>query len=132
MSKKKENRISIKRMYFQLKVEDLERAKKFYEDIFNFEIEWYMSPEVGWCEFNLPGGTPRLGLNTIEESESISEDSGTFTIEVNDIESAKDYLTEKGLNPSDITDVPNMVSYFNIYDTEGNRIQIVAAPRITD
>jgi predicted enzyme related to lactoylglutathione lyase len=132
MPKKIQDRISVKRLYFQLKVKDLERAKKFYEDVFNFEIEWYMSPEIGWCEFNLPGGTPRLGLNMIEEGESINEDSGTFTVEVNDIESAKEYLRGKGVYSSDITVVPNMVSYFNINDTEGNRIQIVATPRIND
>jgi predicted enzyme related to lactoylglutathione lyase len=69
LSKKKKNPIQISRMYIQLKVENLERVKKFYEDIFNFDIAWYMSPEIGWCEFELPGDIPRLGLNTIEKGE---------------------------------------------------------------
>ena len=43
--------ISVKTMYFQLSAEDLERAKKFYEDIFNLEVTFYQSPDVGWCEF---------------------------------------------------------------------------------
>ncbi|MHA1704077.1 MAG: VOC family protein, partial [Promethearchaeota archaeon] len=42
-------------MLFQVKVKDLDRAKKFYEDLFGFKNIWYMGPEVGWSEFELPG-----------------------------------------------------------------------------
>ncbi len=132
MAKKKNNPIRISRMYIQLKVENLERAKKFYEEVFNFNIAWYMSPEVGWCEFDLPGGTPRLGLNTIEQGEQISPDSGTFTIEVQNLEETKNYLEEQDIKTSEITDIPNMVSYFNTSDSEGNRIQIVSEPRVKE
>ncbi|MHA1414511.1 MAG: VOC family protein [Promethearchaeota archaeon] len=117
-------------MYFQLKVKDLERAKKFYEDVFNFNIAWYESPDIGWCEFDLPGGKPKLGLNTIGEGENFAEDSGTLTIEVKNIENAKKYLEDKGISTSEIVDLPNMVSFFNMNDTKGNRIQIVSEPRI--
>ncbi len=132
MAKKKKNPIRISRMYIQLKVENLERAKKFYEEVFNFNIAWYMSPEVGWCEFDLPGGTPRLGLNTIEQGEQISPDSGTFTIEVQNLEETKNYLEDQDIKTSEITDIPNMVSYFNTSDSEGNRIQIVSEPRVKE
>jgi len=132
MPKKKKNPISFDRMYVQLKVGDLERAKKFYEDIFNFDVSWYMSPEVGWCEFDLPGGTPRLGLNTIVEGDKVTPDSGTFTIAVGNLEETKKYLEDKGIVTTEITDIPNMVSYFNMTDSEGNRVQIVSEPRIQE
>jgi len=132
MAKKKNNPIRISRMYIQLKVENLERAKKFYEEVFNFNIAWYMSPEVGWCEFDLPGGTSRLGLNTIEQGEQISPDSGTFTIEVQNLEETKNYLEDQNIKTSEITDIPNMVSYFNTSDSEGNRIQIVSESRVKE
>lgn len=132
MAKKKKNPIIFERMYFQLKVADIERAKKFYEEIFNFDLSWYMSPEAGWCEFDLPGGTPRLGLNTIAEGDKVIPDSGTFTIEVQNIGPTKKYLEEKGIVTSEIIDIPNMVSYFNMTDSEGNRIQIVSEPRIKE
>ena len=132
MPKKKKCPISFDRMYFQLKVGDIERAKKFYEDIFNFDVSWYMSPEVGWCEFDLPGGTPRLGLNTIGEGDKITPDSGTFTIAVGNLEETKKYLEDKGIVTTEITDIPNMVSYFNMTDSEGNRVQIVSEPRIQE
>jgi len=131
---KKKNKLpfSIEKMYFQLKVKNLERAKKFYEDVFNFNVAWYESPEIGWCEFDLPGGNPKLGFNTVKEGESIAEDSGTLTIQVKNIDTAKKYLEEKGVNISEIVDIPNMVSFFNMKDTEGNRIQIVSEPRIRE
>ena len=132
MTKKKKVQIDISRMYIQLKVENLERAKKFYEEIFNFDLTWYMSSEVGWCEFDLPGGTPRLGLNTIEEGQKIEPDSATFTIEVKNLDETKKYLEEKEIETSDITDIPNMVSYFNMSDSEGNRLQIVSEPRLKE
>ncbi len=119
-------------MYFQLKVKDLERVKKFYEDVFSFNVAWHESPKIGWCEFDLPGGNPKLGFNTVEEGESIAEDSGTLTIQVKNIDSAKKYLEEKGVNISEIVDLPNMDSFFNMKDTEGNRIQIVSEPRIRE
>ena len=133
MAKKKiSNPIQFERMYFQLKVNDLERAKKFYEEIFGFKVSWYMSPDIGWCELDLPGGISRLGLNTTEEGEDILPESGTFTIEVKNLEESKTYLEKKGVETSEITDIPGMVSYFNITDSEGNRVQIVSSPRIEE
>ncbi|MCK4844521.1 MAG: VOC family protein [Candidatus Heimdallarchaeota archaeon] len=132
MSEKKDNPIVFSRMYFQLKVKGLERAKKFYEDIFNFKVSWYMSPEAGWCELDLPGGTSKLGLNTIEESEDLQPSSGTFTIAVENLEETKEYLDGKGVKTTDIVDIPQMVSYFNLTDSEGNSVQIVADPRVTE
>jgi predicted enzyme related to lactoylglutathione lyase len=125
------NPIKIEKMYFQLKVEDIERAKKFYEETFDFKVEWYEDPEIGWCEFNLPGGDPRLGLNTIEEGD-IAPDSGTLTIQVENLEETKEFLEKKGIETTEIRDIPNMVSLFDMTDSEGNRVQIVANPRIKD
>ncbi len=131
MPEEREYTIPFRTIYFQLPVKDLERAKRFYEDVFNLEVAFYVSPEVGWCELQLPGGAPRLGLNTAREGEEIRPDSGTLTIEVEDLEATKEYLEGKGIETTDIEDVPNMVSYFNMMDSEGNRLQIVSDPRVT-
>ena len=47
-----------------------------------------------------------------------------------DLEATKSYLEGKGLETGEMTDVPDMVSYFNTVDSEGNRIQIVSDPRV--
>ena len=132
MSQKKKSPIIFDRMIFQIKVRNIERAKKFYEEIFGFENIWYEGPEIGWTEFNLPGDSPHLGLNSVEEGEEFEMDSGVFTIQVKNLEETKKFLDKKGIETSEITDIPNMVSYFNMTDPEGNRVQIVSDPRITE
>jgi len=132
MPEEREYPIPFRTMYFQLPVKDLERAKRFYENVFNLEVTFYVSPEAGWCELQLPGGAPRLGLNAVREGEEIRPDSGTLTIEVEDLEATKEYLEGKGIETTEIEDVPGMVSYFNMKDTEGNRLQIVSEPRVKE
>ncbi|MHA1232131.1 MAG: hypothetical protein ACTSPQ_15965 [Candidatus Helarchaeota archaeon] len=80
----------------------------------------------------MPGGNPKLDLSTIEEGENFAEDSGTLTMEVENMDIAKKYLEDKGIGTSEIVDLPNMVSFFNVKNTEGNRIQIVSEPRIKE
>jgi predicted enzyme related to lactoylglutathione lyase len=132
MSQKKKNPIIFDRMIFQIKVRNIVRAKKFYEEIFGFENIWYEGPEIGWTEFNLPGDSPHLGLNSVEEGEEFEMDSGVFTIQVKNLEETKKFLEKNGIETSEITDIPGMVSYFNMTDPEGNRVQIVSDPRITE
>jgi len=132
MPNKKNSPIKFDRMIFQIKVRDLERAKKFYEEIFGFTNIWYEGAEVGWTEFDLPGDSPHLGLNSVEEGEEFEMDSGVFTIQVKNLAETKKYLEQNKIETSDITDIPNMVSYFNMTDPEGNRVQIVSDPRIKE
>jgi predicted enzyme related to lactoylglutathione lyase len=117
--------ISYRTVYFQLQVNDLDRAKVFYEEIFGLDVTWYLSPEVGWSELQLPGGAPRLGLNSSPDS------GGVLTFDVDDLVGSKRYFESKKIETTDIVDVPDMVSYFNLFDSEGNRLQIVSDPRET-
>jgi predicted enzyme related to lactoylglutathione lyase len=116
-------------VYFQYQVKDFDRAKKFYSEIMGFEITWDGGTDVGWAEFALPADGARLGINLIQEGEH-RQGSGTLTLDVWDLDTCKTYLTEKGVDTSDIIDIPDMVSYFNLKDPEGNPIQIVADPRV--
>jgi predicted enzyme related to lactoylglutathione lyase len=38
MTDDREYPLKFRRVYFQLRAKDLERAKKFYEDVFNLEV----------------------------------------------------------------------------------------------
>lgn len=116
-------------IYFQYNVKDIDRAKKFYTGIFGFEITWDGGSEVGWCELALPVKGAKLGLNLKREGE-ITPGSGVLTFDVNDLDVAKSYLEDKDVKTTDIIDIPDMVSYFDMHDSEGNIIQIVAEPRV--
>ena len=117
-------------VYLKINVEDMERAKRFYSDVFNLEIVFAPPPEVGWCELQLPGGALRLGLNYLVEG--FRPDAGVLMLEVEDIEGIKAYLEGKGVETSDYTDLPGIVTYFYMKDSEGNTIQIVSKPRIKE
>jgi predicted enzyme related to lactoylglutathione lyase len=116
-------------VYFQYQVKDFDRAKKFYSEIMGFEITWDGGTEVGWAEFALPAEGARLGINLIRDGEH-RQGSGTLTMDVEDLDACQVYLKGKGIETTEITDVPNMVSYFNLKDPEGNPIQVVAEPRV--
>jgi predicted enzyme related to lactoylglutathione lyase len=94
-----------------------------------FEITWDGGTEVGWAEFALPAEGAKLGLSLIRDGEH-RQGSGTLTMDVEDLYACKTYLKTKGVDTSDITDIPDMVSYFNLKDPEGNPIQVVADPRV--
>ena len=130
MADNQEYPLEIRSIYFQLRAKDLERAKKFYEDVFNLEVTWYLSPEAGWCELRLPGTGSKIGLNTLGEGEVANPNWGKLTLEVADLEKAKAYLTSNGVETTEIMDVPGMVSYFGMEDSEGNNLQIVSDPRV--
>ena len=118
-------------VYFHFQVKDFDRAKKFYTDIMGFELKWDGGTQVGWAEFELPAPGARLGINLIREGESAFRmGSGTLSMEVEELDSCKSYLEKKGIETSEIIDVPNMISYFNVKDTEGNPIQFVTEPRV--
>ena len=116
-------------VYFQYQVKDFDRAKKFYSEIMGFEITWDGGTEAGWAEFALPVKGAKLGINLLREGEH-RQGSGTLTMDVEDLDACKTYLKTKGVDTSDITDIPDMVSYFNLKDPEGNPIQVVAEPRV--
>lgn len=132
MIDEREYPVPIKEIYFQIKVTDIERAKKFYKDTFNFEISWYMGPEAGWCEFFLPGKVAKLGLNLVEKDHEYLPNSGVLTFNVPDLKANKKYFEGKSIETTDIVDIPKMVSYFNIKDSEGNSIQIIGEPNINE
>ncbi|MFW9905547.1 MAG: VOC family protein [Candidatus Thorarchaeota archaeon] len=116
-------------IYFQYNVKDMDRAKEFYTEIMGFKITWDGGSEVGWCELDLPVEGVKLGLNLKLEGEIING-SGILTIDVADLDITKSYLKNKDVKTTDITDIPDMVSFFDIYDSEGNKIQIVSEPRV--
>ncbi|MHA2407880.1 MAG: VOC family protein [Candidatus Ranarchaeia archaeon] len=131
MTKGKESPIPYKEnsIYFSYLIKDYDRAVKFYQDVFGFEKLWDQGEEVGWCEFALPVEGAKLGLNLLTKGD-IKKGSGTLVFDVSDLIVTKKFLESKGVKTTDIVDIQDMVSYFHMYDSEGNPIQFVADPRV--
>ena len=68
----------------------------------------------------------------MEKDHEYLPNSGVLTFNVPDLEATKKYLEGKNIETTETVDIPKMVSYFNIKDSEGNSIQIISEPRINE
>ena len=76
-----------------------------------------------------PRLSPQAGPNLPDDGDYPPE-YVRMMMNVEDIEATKAYLDGKGVETTDYTDIPSIVTYFYMKDSEGNTIQIVSQPRI--
>ncbi len=114
---------------FEFNVKNLDRSKKFYQEIFGFEMLWDGGDEVGWCQLKLPVPGATLGLNLLREGE-VKPGAASLYFDTPDIEALEKALNKKGVETKPIQDIPDMVSILTAIDPDGNEIGIVAQPRV--
>jgi len=85
-------RLPVVKTYFQIQVRDLDRAKSWYEDIFQLD-SLFFALEIGWGEMQMSGGNPKLGLNLADKPQG--DNWGKLMFEVEDITEAKEYMEKK-------------------------------------
>ena len=102
-------------------VKDKERATRFWVDVLGVkEIPSMVdSDHIVWLQ--LPSGTM---VHLIEHEDAPSEPSHHGAFEVEDIDEAQEYMRERGVETTDITQRHDGQRVFFIEDTEGNRIEI--------
>lgn len=120
-------------LYCQYNISNYKKAIDFYKNI----LEWSPSKfsegapdpeEIGWFEFELPLKGSFLGLNKSQETPV--KTSGSLVISVNSLEDFRTTMESKGIKASDITDVPNMISFLTVNDPDNNSIMFISEPRI--
>ena len=131
MTEKKEE-LKIKYSYpksalVTLHVNDMDRAIRFYQDVFGFQASWTDARQLGWVEIttHLDG----LFIGLIESIHGLAENQIAFTINVSNIEETKDYLISKGVDTTKIEGFAGMISMFFFVDSEGNRIAVASSSR---
>jgi predicted enzyme related to lactoylglutathione lyase len=107
----------------QFNITDWDRAKKFYGETLGLPVHFDTGQEVGWCEFGEHGKTT-LAINLWRESSPPPRGGGTPVFDVDDPDKVIAELRKKGVKCDDPVTIPNMVTYANIYDPEGNEFQI--------
>lgn len=116
-------------IYIEHPVTNFERAKDFYINILKFELKWDGGEEVGWCEFELPAPSTKLGLN-LQRDPSQIRPQASLNFNITDLEATKSYLESKGVKTEDIVDLPDMISHFKMFDPDGNMITFISTPRV--
>jgi predicted enzyme related to lactoylglutathione lyase len=108
-------------------VPDFVAAKRFYGETLGLGPPTYDLPDMGWIEFNTGANGGALSL-TPAEDEFIPSTNVTVVLNVESCAEAVATLRERGVRCDDPVGVPGMVTYANIYDPWGNRLQVCSAP----
>ncbi len=120
-------------VYCQFNVSNYQKSIEFYKEILEWNPSKFSSespdPEtMGWFEFELPLKGAFLGLGKAQEGKVTP--SRSLVISVKDLEQFKKTMESKKAKPSEITDVPNMISFLTVNDPDNNSIMFISQPRV--
>jgi len=105
-------------------VKDLDAAIKYYIEVVGLTLGDH-NPEYKWAELSGPNGA-HLGI--AQENPEIEIKAGTnavVTINVDDIEAARQSFEEQGATLiGDITEIPGHVKMQTFQDADGNVLQL--------
>jgi len=110
-----------------LHVNDMDRAIKFYQDVFGFQVSWTDARQLGWVEMSTHLDGLLVGLN--ESVHVLAENQTAFTINVSNLKETRDYLISKGVDTTKIEGFAGMITMFFFIDSEGNRIAVASSSR---
>ncbi len=120
----------LKQVYaVQYFVKDWERAKTFYGKTLGLP-SLGAADDVGWAEFG-DKDQAHIAINRWRDGSQPMPVNGAFAIfSVDDARAAVKELRARGVKCDDPVAIPNMVTYADFYDPEGNRLELVelAAP----
>jgi len=111
-------------------VTDWQRSKKFYSETLGLPVAAFISDEVGWMEFGEKDNV-HLAIMISSNAGPRSEGTGGGAIAVfavDDCYQAVNELRKKGVKCDDAIPVPNMITYANFYDPDGNLLQVAGPP----
>lgn len=120
-------------VYCQFDVSNYQKTIQFYKEILEWNPSRYSSESpdpdtIGWFEFELPVKGAFLGLN--KASGGKISPSKSLVISVKDLEQFKKTMESKKVKPSEITDIPNMISFLTVNDPDNNEIMFISQPRV--
>ena len=116
-----------KTIYTIYEVSNINKAKQLYTEILQFPVLFEAPPEIGWVEIGLPVADAYLALRLNQTGSIIP--STTLSLSCNNLEALFTLLQKKEQNISEITDIPDMFSYFSMSDPDENLISFIGPPR---
>ena len=117
-------------VHFEIQADDINRAKKFYENVFNWQIDQIMTAEQGGMDYyglkTGADGTP--GINGGMYQRPADKKITTFdcTIQVDDIDKAIEGVKANGGKlVGEKMEIPGVGWFITGNDTEGNKFGIM-------
>jgi predicted enzyme related to lactoylglutathione lyase len=106
---------------FEYDVHDMDRAVRWYQDMFGFDIIY--GPTSCHTEFALPLEGARLALSLTDESVNIQKGSRIF-LTTHDIQATETILKRRGARTRPIENTEGVVLILWVEDPEGNSLAI--------
>jgi len=105
-----------------LKVTDLERSKKWYQEILGFKF-LYQVDEIGWCELSTPVARVNVGLSQVEKAGGSG--GAILTFGVKNADAARQKLEKKDVRFDGPTmTIEGMVKLATFYDPDENALML--------
>jgi catechol 2,3-dioxygenase-like lactoylglutathione lyase family enzyme len=101
------------------RVHDFAAARLFYVDLLGFE-EVYEDEEGRWAR--LRNGSMEIGL-----TEGEPEEGGVAVIDVDDAKVEAERLRDSGVRVGTVVELQGKIRLLDVFDLDGNRIQLVEA-----
>jgi len=99
------------------RVRDLAAAREFYTSKLGF-TETYLDEEGDWAK--LERGEMRIAL-----AEGEPEEAGVATIDVDDAKAEAERLRSADVEVGTVLEIHNEVRLLDVFDPDGNRVQLV-------
>ena len=98
-----------------IKVANLEKSREWYSRLFGKGLD--LEPFPGNVEFKVGGAWVQISEGKVDPS------SWSFQIEVRDVVRERKRLTEAGIQTGEIGTVPQVISWFDLKDSDGNAMR---------
>lgn len=107
-------------------VSDWQRSKTFYVETLGLPVAAFMGDDIGWMEFG-ERNSVHLAIRLWQSPDPFPAvtGGGVAVFGVEDAYVAAAELRKKGMRCEDVVAIPQMVTYADFYDPDGNRLQIV-------
>ena len=119
--------IDVRDTIVQIAVSDLSKSREWYSRLFGKGPD--LEPFPGKVEFKVGGAWVHISTGKVEPS------SWSLLIEVRDLSRERERLRKSEIAASEIQTVPNVISYFDLSDPDGNTMRwfqvLTSDPKVT-
>ena len=107
--------IDVREIIVEMRVSDLPKSREWYSRLFGKGPD--LEPFPGNVEFRVGGAWVQIVSGKVQVS------SWTLQLEVRDLPRERDRLRDGGIAAGEIKTVPNVISYFDLRDPDGNAMR---------
>ena len=119
--------IDVRETIVEIGVSDLSKSREWYSRLFGKGPD--LEPFPGNVEFKVGGAWVQIVKGKVQAS------SWSLQLEVRDLSRERERLRESGITATEIKTVPNIISYFDISDPDGNAMRwfqvLTSDPRVS-